>query len=129
MKVEDQVTSLELSKRLKELGIKQDSLFYWINPNLENGLSDYLVSFGKRGNKNDLSAFTVAEVGILLPDEILLDGNILYKNYFCGNSLYSIAYSHPSGRIGIEEFGNNEVEVRSKMLIYLIKKGIIKICE
>ena len=29
MKLEDQVCSLELAKKLKELGVKQDSLFYW----------------------------------------------------------------------------------------------------
>jgi hypothetical protein len=29
MKLEEQVTSLELSKKLKELGIKQNSLFWW----------------------------------------------------------------------------------------------------
>ena len=32
MNIEEQVCSLELSKRLKELGGKQESLFYWIDP-------------------------------------------------------------------------------------------------
>jgi len=30
MKLEDQVCSLELAKRLKDLGMKQESLWYWI---------------------------------------------------------------------------------------------------
>jgi hypothetical protein len=29
MKIEDQVTSLELSKKLKKLGVRQESYFYW----------------------------------------------------------------------------------------------------
>jgi len=70
MNIEDQVVNLELSKRLKELCVKQDSQFYYVNAKsigdnlLENevwmiahlsqisGLSD-----------NWFSAFTVGELG------------------------------------------------------------------
>lgn len=30
MHLKDQVTDLSISKRLEELGVKQESLFYWI---------------------------------------------------------------------------------------------------
>lgn len=30
MKLEDQVCSLELAKRLKELGVQQNNVFYWV---------------------------------------------------------------------------------------------------
>ena len=43
MKLEDQCISLELAKRLKELGAKQESLFYWIHRRLSIHLSIYLV--------------------------------------------------------------------------------------
>ena len=32
MKLEDQVCSLELAKRLKELGVTQETLCYWVEP-------------------------------------------------------------------------------------------------
>lgn len=31
MELEKQVVSLELAKQLKELGVKQDSLYWWVN--------------------------------------------------------------------------------------------------
>lgn len=87
MKLENQVVSLELAKQLKELGVKQDSLFeyrqfsngdelFWSKPILvgeipnKMGLAD--VGFGS------CSAFTVAELYNLLYmhgiGDILLDG-------------------------------------------------------
>ena len=69
MKIEDQVVSLELSKRLKELGIKQDSYFCWFRL-LE---SDFLYTLSERWQIDDeerfdeISAFTVAELMDMLP--------------------------------------------------------------
>lgn len=37
MKLESQVTSLEISKKLKELGVKQQSLFRWVKGEMEFG--------------------------------------------------------------------------------------------
>src|SRR3990167_9737514 len=84
MKLENQVTSLELSKRLKELGIKQDSLFWWIiptdsdykaNPKNKSVLiyEKELCRDGNCGHK-PISAFTVSELGELLPK------NLKYKD-------------------------------------------------
>jgi hypothetical protein len=38
MRIEDQVVSLELAKKLKELGVKQESYFYWVNYNSNKSL-------------------------------------------------------------------------------------------
>ncbi len=62
MKLEDQVTSLEISKRLRELRVKQESLFYWANTigqedqscwRIEPKIEDVSMEY--------ISAFTVAE--------------------------------------------------------------------
>lgn len=79
MKIEQQVTSLEISKRLKELGVKQESLFYW---------SSYGMKFKKETHElipeneinpsfmeDYISAFTVAELGEMLVR--LLEDNLI----------------------------------------------------
>lgn len=65
MKLSDQVCSLDLAKRLKELGVKQDSLFYWFECPVKN---EWIIGNPNRDWEN-YSAFTVAELGKLLPDE------------------------------------------------------------
>lgn len=45
MKLEDQVVSLELAKKLKELGVKQESLYYYVDEELRLGIADYKLAF------------------------------------------------------------------------------------
>ena len=64
MKIEQQVTSLELSKILEKFGVKQKSLFYWTHqPDIDVGP---FVHQGPGQNAGDVSAFTVAELGEIL---------------------------------------------------------------
>lgn len=74
MKLEHQVCNLEISKRLKELGVKQESLFYW-GHNQENfrhciiWSKEWLVDSGITLLWGGFSAFTVAELGkIIIPN-------------------------------------------------------------
>lgn len=67
---EQQVSSLELSRRLNELGVPQNSLFYW-HRNLETGYYLSRPDFYANGVKEGylweaFSAFTVAELGAIL---------------------------------------------------------------
>lgn len=66
MKLEQQVTNLELSKRLKELGVRQESLFWWEHPDMEWGHTDWIVKYGDSNPVYKISAFTVAELLFLL---------------------------------------------------------------
>ncbi len=106
MKLETQVIVLELAKRLKELGVKQESLFQWVHHDNGYHPSDpehakewYVHDRSWIANQHDLalrkvsehildedciSAFTVAELGEMLPKIINLEsaelGIDFYKN-------------------------------------------------
>jgi len=138
MKIEDQVCSFELSKQLKELKIKQQSLFYYME-HFDGNKIFPVVTDHDREIFNILvhdvfppslySAFTVAELG-----EILFQKN--YENledtgYLdistemidrSGGYYYRIT-NNLTDHI-IDEF--NEADGRAKMLIFLFKQGLIK---
>lgn len=105
MKLEDQVVSLELAKKLKELGVKQESLFYYFSadddPN-DTWIS-YIGEIDEITDGNDYSAFTVAELGDMLGKE--------YRDK-------SVAFKYSP---------DNEAETRAWTLIHLIEEGIIEI--
>lgn len=87
MKLEHQVVSLELAKRLKELGVKQEGLFAWTEQ------KEKLFTIGgwdANGNAADryivkqYAAFTVAELGEILPygvQQIKDSAHHWYMNY------------------------------------------------
>ena len=66
MKLEEQVISLESAKRLKELGVEQESLFYHVRlTDTPDGREHWLIRNTPWGNGCvfEASAFTVAELG------------------------------------------------------------------
>jgi hypothetical protein len=74
--LEQQVVSLELAQKLKELGVKQESLFYWFDPIAEQPVvarSNEEAVLKTFFPQKKYSAFTVAELGELLPKEITSD--------------------------------------------------------
>jgi len=63
MRLEDQVCSLELAKRLKELGVKQESVFRWKQHRLEYAGLTAEPEDDACASCEWFSAFTVAELG------------------------------------------------------------------
>ena len=84
MNIESQVTSLELSKRLKELGIENDSLFYYCNI---DGEGKYYIYYSEQMPEefeyegDPIAAFNVAELLSLLPNRITLPEGEPYNSF------------------------------------------------
>lgn len=143
MELKHQVTSLEISQRLKELGVNQESLFWW---NLWNGQMDdfmYQICYGKPVKRADgvlpqdtCSAFTVAELGEMLPLGVRANkngkGSIRGTSYFYYQEEENIGYS-TYGYEGREDdlfesldvTVTTEADARGKMLIYLLENNLI----
>ena len=148
MKLENRVCSLESGKKLKELGIKQDSYLYWVG---WYGYSTETINmtFSVKSNseikqierdyhiEKICSAFTVAELGEMLPrgfysikyvgapeyikdknNKIQWTGGYLNHHWMCGKIYETNEY---------EQSANTEADARAKMLIYLIENKIIKV--
>jgi len=130
-----QVTSLELSKRLKELGVKQEGAFYWQFPKPMESLPFNKRPFEERhdwfltnsGNldwcKEDIrcAAFTVAELGKILPIGIY-SGRGANGRYFCDTDREDMGINV---RNRLEFYEDTEADARAKMLIHLIEKGLL----
>lgn len=132
MKLSDQVCSLELAKRLKELGVKQESLFYWFE-SLFKGKESFIrqgdTSY-RDGYELACSAFTVAELGKLLPDKISpenqFDCYILFTMKNTSDGEWVVRYAITS-TIYCAIVADTEADARAKMLIYLIENKLIEV--
>lgn len=129
MKLESQVCNLELSKRLKELGVEQESLFVWTTAFMmdrehQRVFVEYIDTFLDRSIKGEqiiCSAFTAAELGTLLPD------GVMDKRKFDGRWYSYMENPNVLGQASIGEDSESEADARAKMLIYLLEKGLVKL--
>ena len=124
LKLEKQVTSLEPSKELKKLGVKQDSLWYWTWAEWNEKTEWVLIPWDRaiKLNKETYSAFTVAELGEMLPVEIK---SYKFKGKFApniGNTMYCCI-----GQDALIKIEDTEVDARVKMVIYLIENKLVEV--
>jgi len=134
------VTSLELSRKLEKLGVKQESEFYWLS--LQSGAIVELVSKfvknqykqgkfregniryvskkdmekGRRYYENDYSAFLSGELGEMLPEYTKIQRRL---------DKWVVVYDSKTGievrRVKIL------AEAMGKMLAYLIENKLIEV--
>lgn len=135
MNLESQVCNLELSKRLKELGVKQESLFSWVNDRGKSAIWDETMwsEFETPNNPKFIaSAFTVAELGEMLPkgyvtgytvwdDENKKNACHWYRTDALGKATPANADRNPPV-ITETIYASTEANARAKMLIYLKEK-------
>lgn len=126
MNLEQQVVSLEYAKRLKELGVEQQSLFYWFpHRSIEtHELIEWVIIQNKGGSDESCSAFTVAELGEMFDRELKIHSGKTVSYL----ELYYCAYIESSS----EGYWNKthcfnadtEANARAKMLVHLIENKL-----
>lgn len=126
MKLQDQVCSLELAKQLKGLGVEQDSYFYHVAYE-EDGeeYSDIEEGYNHNSDYICYSAYTVAELGEMLPHHLEIEGvycdleiikSIVWRFYYGKDKIIFTAFT-----------GDTEADARARMLIYLKNNDLLTI--
>lgn len=127
MNLQDQVCSLELAERLKELGIKQESLFVWEyfdDKCYAVRFMPYAVIPSVLNEVQLFSAFTVAELGEMLPvfssgyNQLVIEKSHMlgwFVKYECSRT-----FEHST-------FNDNLADALAEMLIHLIENKLIEI--
>lgn len=128
MDLSQQVVSLDLAKRLKELGVKQESYFYWcFVQTTEHGDPKWKIA--DFAGTQSYSAFTVAELGQMLFDA---SGGRGYSSWLktptcavCVNvNDTKDLFSGETIRFPHHEIATTEADARAQMLIHLIDKKL-----
>lgn len=141
MNLEQQCADLELCKKLKTLGVKQNSLFYWEKCPAHN--NKFTISCDDHHdqitgefsdchlleNQENYSAFTAGELSEFLPCSIdswglCIDATSSVTDNEIKN-LWHITYAYYDKKLMDEVSSLNLANAMAKMLIILIKEGLM----
>jgi len=139
------VCDLKYAQKLKELRVKQESLWWWIE-SFNKKLKFLCIKIGDKYYKSSgqsfdetflirnawsiYSAFTVTELGEMLPYPINFYNKIKEQGYRVAvntSMWHYIRTGRSENRYNpISVYGNTEANARAKMLIYLIENKLLK---
>lgn len=151
MNLEDQCISLELAKKLKELGVRQESLFFRFgDKGFQYLFCKYYEQYSPHVNLNiedGYSSFTIAELFEIIPAFIDLKSNEPFNDFWFKlqkRKVYNIQYivNYECGTQSINESGclsdpiklfshniydENLANCLAKVLIHLIENKLIEV--
>jgi hypothetical protein len=141
MKLEHQVCTLEQAKKLKELGVLQQSIWYWQKmkePVIEGCSNLRLQLFADVHHpisssvvEKNYSAFSSAELGAMLPDDEAFDINTFLNNrtlqWYCAVLKRDDEDSELEYDWIFDGVGNTDAEARANALISLLEKNLINV--
>lgn len=120
MRLEEQVCSLELSKKLKNLEVKQESLFKWTD---RAGYNSEVILSELAMDGKGVSAFIVAELGALIPGRLQIDRH--------DNGMWEVCRIEKGNTSRMNETSITKAttlaDAMAKMLIHLLENKLIKI--
>ena len=127
MKIEEQVVSLELAKRLKELGVKQEILFAWRYTKGRGNNS--VIATHAVPEPNDFwdhyNAYNVAELGKMLPVFTSAKGTKWFHVQWYDPYLPAVMRDDIAKHR--TEKSDTEANARAKMLTYLVENQIVSV--
>ena len=132
MQLEQQVSNRELSIKLRDLGVKQDSYFWWHTP-IREGFGYPVIRSStntyRDGTEPNCSAFTCSELGEMLPKYV----GVPQRQYFDYRSEEKIELEKPLWYWSVggdftkysSGLADTEADARAKMLVYLLENELI----
>ncbi len=132
MNLEQQVTSLELAKHLRELNIAQKSLFYWVisYENKEQNQAIPLIQYDCKSYDHEhihenyymttWSAFTACELLEMLPSW----SDVAKRDK---NDYIARVFDKSSSEKNYHSFAENAPDALAKMLIHLIEYKLMEL--
>lgn len=131
MNLYEQVCSLELAKKLKELKVKQKSYFWWVNDvrNDSNAKGFFIdLKDTKPEHMQCWSAFTVSELSQMLPKKISSDSATQRDHYLIISKFddWHVSYSDPNQPPLFYCIDDNLANNLARVLIHILENGLIK---
>lgn len=129
MKIEDQGCTLSQSKKLKEIGIDPNAHLYYREDSSELVMGTLAYKLAKDKVTKFFPAFSVAELGTMLPDLIETSKQYEFVTIKEAEDVWLCLYVRGNNMLDTlcSSAAATEAQARAIMLIYLLENNIITV--